>query len=223
MILRTGFELAVQRIVIARRIGLVTGGLVRRRRMVFRFGRRLRRGVAEQRMHRARIILLRRFLPAGALHPRRRARSDAVIVDREFVLIGLGGARLHGLIGPAHAGERIGLTDQPRELSQRIALDPRRRMLFTAAIVVIVRGKRSILISISHGDDASPSGKLPTPPLQANQPLPDALTDPHVRAFAPSTASRPEHGRRERRAQMPEPRRRPEPKPVALLLSLHHY
>jgi hypothetical protein len=35
-------------------------------------------------------------------------------------------------------------------------------MLVTATIMIVVRWKRFILISISHRDDACPSGKPPT-------------------------------------------------------------
>jgi hypothetical protein len=78
------------------------------------------------------------------------------------MLIALGGTRLYLMVGPAHAGEWIVLTDQPREFSQRIAFGPCRRMLVTATIMIVVRWKRFILISISHRDDACPSGKPPT-------------------------------------------------------------
>jgi hypothetical protein len=77
-------------------------------------------------------------------------------------LIALGGTRLYLMVGPAHADKWIVLTDQPRELSQRIAFGPCRRMLVTATIMIVVRWKRFILISISHRDDACPSGKPPT-------------------------------------------------------------
>jgi hypothetical protein len=79
-----------------------------------------------------------------------------------LVLIALTATRRDLLIGPAHAGERIGLTDQPREFGQRIAFSPSRRKLVTATIMIVARWKRSILISISHRDDACPSGKPPT-------------------------------------------------------------
>jgi hypothetical protein len=50
-------------------------------------------------------------------------------------------------------------------------------------IVVVISGKRSVLISFSHRDDASPSGKPPTHPLlQTNRLLPDTLTGPQIPA-----------------------------------------
>jgi len=78
------------------------------------------------------------------------------------MLIALGGTRLYLMVGPTHAGEWIVLTDQPREFSQRIAFSLCRRALAIATIIIVVRWKRSILISISHRDDACPSGKPPT-------------------------------------------------------------
>ena len=78
------------------------------------------------------------------------------------MLIALGGTRLYLMVGPTHADEWIVLTDQPREFSQRIVFGPRRRMLAIATIMIVVRWKRFILISISHRDDACPSGKPPT-------------------------------------------------------------
>ena len=55
------------------------------------------------------------------------------------MLIALGGTRLYLMVGPAHGGEWIVLTDQPRELSQRIAFGPCRRMLAIATIMIVVR------------------------------------------------------------------------------------
>jgi hypothetical protein len=112
---------------------------------------------------RRRFLPLRDFLPGGALHPLRRPRGEGLICGRRaLVLIALAATRRYLLIGPAHAGERIGLTDQPREFSQRIAFSPSRRGLVAATIMIVARRKRSILISISHRDDACPSGKPPT-------------------------------------------------------------
>jgi hypothetical protein len=79
-----------------------------------------------------------------------------------LVLIARTRARLYRLIGPSDAAERIGLPDQPRQLSQRIALAPCRCVLVTAAIIAVISGKRSVLISISHCDDASPRESPPT-------------------------------------------------------------
>jgi hypothetical protein len=127
-----------------------------------------------QRMHCTRVILwvilLRGFPPDSALHPRRRARGKAIIRSWRLVLIARVGARLYLLVGPTHAAKRIGLTDQARELGQRIALALGWRALVIAAIIVIIRGKRSALISISHRDDASPSGKPPTHPFKRTGP-----------------------------------------------------
>jgi len=113
-----------------------------------------------------RVFLLRSFLPVGALHPGRWARGRGVIrLRRLLVLIARARARLDLVIGPPHAAaERIGLADQPRKLSQRVALLPCRCVRVTAAMIIVIGGKRSVLISISHCDDASPSGKLPIRP-----------------------------------------------------------
>ena len=114
-------------------------------------------------LHLREFLPLRDFLPGSALHPRWRARGRGIIRGRRGpILIALGGTRLYLMVGPAHAGKWIVLTDQPRELSQRIAFGLRRRVLASATIMIVVRWKRSILISISHRDDASPSGKPPT-------------------------------------------------------------
>jgi hypothetical protein len=114
-------------------------------------------------LHLREFLPLRDFLPGSALHPRRRARGRGIIRSRRGpILIALGGTRLYLMVGPAHADEWIVLTDQPRELSQRIVFGPCRRMLAIATIMIVVRWKRSILISISHRDDACPSGKPPT-------------------------------------------------------------
>ena len=56
-------------------------------------------------------------------------------------------------------GERVGLPDQPGQFRQRIALALRRRIRVRAAIVIVGGGKRSVLITISHREDASPSGQ----------------------------------------------------------------
>src|SRR5262249_35049207 len=78
-----------------------------------------------------------------------------------------------------------GLADQPRQFRQRIALGAAGGIWIAAAAVVVLRGIRSVLISISHRDDASPStgsqivrqtnGHLPVPshiPMRtANTPI----------------------------------------------------
>jgi hypothetical protein len=70
--------------------------------------------------------------------------------------------RLNRLIGTAtNSSERIGLADQARELGEWIAL----AFWSLIAATVVVRGERSIRISISHCDVASPSGKPPTSPF----------------------------------------------------------
>src|SRR6266404_9859539 len=142
---------------------------------MIRFRRGMLGRVTLQRMDCARVILRVIFLlwalePGSALHPWRRAGGRAVICHRGLVLIARTRAQLCRLIGPSHAAERIGLTDQPRQLSQRIALAPCRRVLVTAAIIVVISGKRSVLRSISHRDDASPSGKPANPPLKRTSP-----------------------------------------------------
>jgi hypothetical protein len=138
----------------------------------------MRGGVTVQRMHSTRIILLWRFLPRHALHPGRWTGGNTIVVRRciiwywrRFVRIACSAARLYRLIGAAHGGERIGLPDQARKLRQRVALALCGRMqIIIAAMIVIVRGKRSVLISICHRDDASPSGKLPTRPYKRARP-----------------------------------------------------
>jgi hypothetical protein len=132
-------------------------------------------------MHSARVILLRRgFLPRHALQPGRRTGGNTVLFRHRiifnrrrfilivYVLIAHPATWLYRLIGAAHAGERIGLPDQARKLRQRVTLGLCGRMQIIAAIVV--RGKKSVLISISHRDDASPSGKLPTRPYKRASP-----------------------------------------------------
>ena len=116
-------------------------------------------------LHLREFLPLRDFLPRSALHPRRRARGRGIIRGRGGpMLITLGGTRLYLMVGPAHAGDWIVLTDQPREFSQRIAFGPCRRVLAIATIMVVVRWKRSILISISHSDDAAlRESRQPTP------------------------------------------------------------
>jgi hypothetical protein len=70
--------------------------------------------------------------------------------------------RLHWLIGAAtNSSERIGLADQACELGERIAL----AFWSLIAATVVIRGERSIRISISHCYVASPSGKPPTSPF----------------------------------------------------------
>src|SRR5258707_14478451 len=116
-----------------------------------------------------RVVLLRafprwRFL-SGALHPRRRTGGRRIVRGWLPVLVPPAGARLDLLIGATHAAERIGLADQPRQFGQRIALALVRRALVTVAIIGIIGGEKDAPILISQPDDASPSGKPPTPPL----------------------------------------------------------
>jgi hypothetical protein len=79
-----------------------------------------------------------------------------------LVWVTWGRARLYRVIGSTHAAQWIGLADQPREFRQRIVLASCGAARVTAAIMAIVGGKGSILVSISHCDDAPPSGKPPT-------------------------------------------------------------
>src|SRR5277367_1236241 len=134
--------------------------------------------IAMQRVHRARLIILLAlrlvvnrlfdFLAVGALHPWRRARRWAVIRRcRRPMLLG-SASRLDLRVGAARGAKRVGLADQPRELRQGIAFIP-----------VVIAGKRPVLISISHRDDASPSGNA-NPLIPTNWPLPDALTNPRL-------------------------------------------
>jgi len=58
-----------------------------------------------------------------------------------LVLSARAGARLDLLVGPPHAAERVGLTDQPRQFGQRIALGLGRCALVIVAIIVIIGGK----------------------------------------------------------------------------------
>src|SRR5260221_12759553 len=118
-----------------------------------------------------RVILLRDFLP-GALHPRRRTRGGRLRIRRRPLLVWSAGAggRVDLLIGPTHAAQRIVLTDQPRQFGQRIALVLGGRVLGLVAVMVIIGGETSVLISISHRDDASPSGKPPTHPFKRTGP-----------------------------------------------------
>src|SRR6202012_2027645 len=61
----------------------------------------------------------------------------------------------------SHRGERIGVADQAREFCERIAFRFGRIRL--PVTIVVVPGRIGpVLISISHRDDASPSGKPPT-------------------------------------------------------------
>jgi hypothetical protein len=83
---------------------------------------------------------------------------------------------------PTCRAEWIGLTDQARELGERIAVGSSRPMLIAAAIVIVSR-ERSVRISIGHRDDASPSGKLP-PPTQTKR------TSPHWYSRGRSSLSR---------------------------------
>jgi hypothetical protein len=160
-------KLAVQRFVVARRIGLAILVVLKGRwwcLMIIRFRFGTNRRMTLQRMHRVRIFqrrLLKRrpllwdFVPGGALHPGRRTGDGAIIRLRgALILVARVGARRDLLIGPAHGAKWISLTDQPSEFRQRIAFTPGRRVVL-AAIIVVNGGKRSVLISISHRDDAS--------------------------------------------------------------------
>ena len=130
--LRAGVELAVQRVVIARRIGLADRSSANGGASIIRLGRGTRRRVAMQRMHRARVFRLRKSCAAATSCRVARcihgggpaARASASGAAGGWYWSRAAAARLDRLIGPAHGGERIGLTDQPREFGQRIALGP---------------------------------------------------------------------------------------------------
>src|ERR1700726_934472 len=101
------------------------------------------------------------FLPVGALYPGRPRAAKRIIQSfgRLVLIARRCGARRYLRIAAARVAEWIGLTDQARELRQRVALAASRRLRIAAANLI---GKRSILISFSHRDDASPTGKPPT-------------------------------------------------------------
>ena len=170
LIIRGGLDLPVQRIVIARGIGLSLIGvwlfvLILILRLLRRHWRsRLR--ITVQWMHRGRLIVclvvvLRLGLLGpriGALHPWRRPgrRLGLRLVLLRIVFLGLvlrrlvtlRGLRLGFHIGAAHR-KGIGLADQARQFGQGIAFDIL-AMLICAAAIVIMGGKLSVLISISH-------------------------------------------------------------------------
>ena len=151
--------------------------------------------VAMQGMHRIRLIVgllgfkfwlgLRRDRAARALHPGRRAGRRAVILFRRRLVLGLRiGPRLQRMRGLGGGAEWIGLADQPCQFGQWIALSPVRAVTIIA--VVVLGGKRSVLISISHRDDASPSGQRQTVMTQRIGPCHIPPQIPIVRAFAPA-------------------------------------
>ena len=134
--------------------------------MIIRLGRGMCRRITMQRMHRAGIILLRRrgFLPDRALHPGRRTRGR-VIVCRPAVHTD----RARGPAAvPADWPGPCRRTDRSDRSAARVPPADRSRPWRTHAghrrDLIVVGGKRSVLISISHRDDASPSGKPPTRP-----------------------------------------------------------
>src|SRR4029077_5642175 len=53
----------------------------------------------------------------------------------------------------------IGLADQPRQFGERVVFSPWFSSRVRAAIIIVVGGKRSVLVSISHHEDASPSAQ----------------------------------------------------------------
>src|SRR5260221_10085204 len=109
-------------------------------------------------MHGARLLRLfvflqwRDFLP-GALPPWRRPSGRARFFPREGVLRTDIGPRLQRKGGLGRGAERIGL----RQFRQRFALAAHIRIC--TAIMVGVGRKRSVLIMISHREDASPWGQ----------------------------------------------------------------
>lgn len=101
-----------------------------------------------------------------ALHPGRRARNRRGIVPIARIPIicmmtetGVPGRCLTSVA--AEIIERIGLTDQPRELGQRITFTRLPAWLMSLTGAVIRRIGCSVLVSIRHRDAASPSGKPP--------------------------------------------------------------
>jgi hypothetical protein len=99
--------------------------------------------------------------------------------DGRVIGLALRGAWLCLLSGAAaYVGKRIGLSDQAGQFGEWIAFGSSRRMLIVTAIVSVVRGIGSVLVSLSHRDDASPFGKAAKSFLQTKQPLPDTLTYP---------------------------------------------
>ncbi|WOK19079.1 hypothetical protein [Rhodopseudomonas sp. BAL398] len=85
-----------------------------------------------------------------------------VLVTRSVLLmqwlVGVGRilmARLRNHIGSANSSERVGLTDQPCQLSKGITLAWR---MLVRVVIRVVRRERSVLISVRHRDVASPSG-----------------------------------------------------------------
>src|SRR5580700_5117809 len=93
-----GTELAVERLIIARRVELLLLSVIIGRRclIVISRGGSERGCVAAQRMHRARIVLCWGFrLLVGALHPWRQARGGLVMFRFELlILLALDAARL---------------------------------------------------------------------------------------------------------------------------------
>jgi hypothetical protein len=110
------------------------------------------------------LRLPRRFRPAtatGTLHPGRRAcRGQGIVRKRLRRPHRLrGGLRRHLDLGsgPACSSEGIVLANETGKLSQRVAFAPRRTARCHAAIQIIGH-EIPILVTISHRDDASPSG-----------------------------------------------------------------
>src|SRR6476661_1805320 len=103
------------------------------------------------------FLLWRGFLP-GALPPWRQPSGRARFFLRGGVLRADIGPRLQRKGG---LGERIGLPDQLRQFRQRFALAAHIRIC--TAIMVGVGRKRSVLITISHREDASPWGSANPP------------------------------------------------------------
>jgi hypothetical protein len=112
-------------------------------------------------LHRMKILefLLLRLMGCRTLHPRRRAGLRGFFLIFRLVLIGRFSLARRGRRA-AVARKRVGLPDQPRELGERIALALRPRL--SVAAIIVIRWERSVLVSISHCDVASPSGKPPT-------------------------------------------------------------
>ena len=173
-----GFEPSIQRVVVARRVVLRLVGILLRSLVIVLRGRLMGRRfgllgrITMQGVHRRRLVLRlvivvlrqrrrrQRGFVARALHPCRRARRSIEFVFRRVILLWAHvGPRLQrARRGLGRGPERVILPDQPCEFGKRITL---------AASLVGGR-KMSVLISISHRDDASPTGQRQ--PAMSNKP-----------------------------------------------------
>ena len=128
--------LAVERVVIARRIGLLMCGSAPRRMAAPRDSP-ARRPAGLRHTGEADAPSCRNLVAAGLPAGRRAASMAAgrpvglrrLRVRAPAVLVGIGFARRHRLIGAAKIGEWIGLSDQASEFGQRVAFALGRRAL----------------------------------------------------------------------------------------------